>query len=42
VNNVVVTDAARTPFGNFGGVHKDFTVPELGAIALQECSSRAA
>ncbi|MBI4482932.1 MAG: thiolase family protein [Acidobacteria bacterium] len=35
MTNVVVVGAVRTPFGNFGGVLKDLTLPELGAKALR-------
>ena len=41
MSHVVLVNAARTPFGNFGGVLKDFTVPELGAKALRGALERA-
>jgi len=41
VNTVVVVDALRTPFGNFGGVMKDLTIPELGATAIRNVLGRA-
>ncbi|CAN5683030.1 acetyl-CoA C-acetyltransferase [soil metagenome] len=41
MTNVVFVNAGRTPFGNFGGALKDFTVPELGAKALRGTLDRA-
>jgi acetyl-CoA C-acetyltransferase len=41
VSKVVIGTAARTPFGNFGGALKHFTVPELGAKALRGALDRA-
>ncbi|MBI4444474.1 MAG: acetyl-CoA C-acyltransferase [Acidobacteria bacterium] len=41
MKNVVITGAVRTPFGNFGGVLKDFTLPELGARAIRCALERA-
>ena len=38
---VVIVGAARTPQGKFLGVLKDFTAPELGAIAIQAALQRA-
>src|SRR3990170_1630445 len=35
MRNVVIVSAVRTPFGNFGGVLRDFTSAELGGIALK-------
>src|ERR1700756_1884071 len=38
---VVVVSAARGPFGKFGGVLKDFTLPKLGGIVAAEAIKRA-
>ncbi len=43
--DVYLLAAARTPMGSFQGVLKDYTAPQLGAIAIAralECSSSAA
>ncbi len=37
----VIISAARTPTGKFQGTLKDFTAPELGAIAIKEAVKRA-
>ncbi|MDQ3219767.1 MAG: acetyl-CoA C-acetyltransferase [Pyrinomonadaceae bacterium] len=37
----VIISAARTPTGKFQGALKDFTAPELGAIAIREAIKRA-
>ncbi len=37
----VIISAARTPTGKFQGALKDFTAPELGAIAIREAVKRA-
>ena len=37
---VVVVEACRTPYGRFGGVLKDFTAMELGALAIKEVLRR--
>src|SRR6478735_6662998 len=37
----VIVAAARTPTGKFLGSLKDFTAPELGAIAVREAVRRA-
>lgn len=37
---VVVIEACRTPYGRFGGGLKDFTAPELGALAIKEVIRR--
>ena len=37
----VIISAARTPTGRFQGALKDFTAPELGAIAIKEAVKRA-
>ena len=41
MNEVVVVSAARTPFGKFGGTLRDFTLPELGGLAVAEAVRRA-
>jgi acetyl-CoA C-acetyltransferase len=38
--DVVVVEACRTPYGRFGGALKDFTAPELGALAIKEVLRR--
>jgi acetyl-CoA C-acetyltransferase len=40
VREVVVVEACRTPYGRFGGALKDFTAPELGALAIKEVLRR--
>jgi acetyl-CoA C-acetyltransferase len=37
----VIISAARTPTGKFQGALKDFSAPELGAIAIKEAVKRA-
>src|SRR5258707_3732071 len=37
----VIVSAARTPTGKFLGSLKDFTAPQLGAIAVREAVRRA-
>jgi acetyl-CoA C-acetyltransferase len=37
----VIISAARTPTGKFQGALKDFTAPQLGAIAIKEAVKRA-
>src|SRR5687768_3239950 len=37
----VIISAARTPTGKFQGALKDFTAPELGAIAIKEAVKRS-
>ena len=41
MKNVVIVSAVRTPFGNFGGVLKDLTLPQLGAKAIKCSLERA-
>jgi acetyl-CoA C-acetyltransferase len=38
---VVIVSAARTPMGGFQGELKDFTAPELGAVAVRAAVERA-
>lgn len=40
VREVVVIEACRTPYGRFGGALKDFTAPDLGALAIKEVIRR--
>ena len=37
----VIVAAVRTPTGKFLGALKDFTAPQLGAIAVREAVRRA-
>jgi acetyl-CoA C-acetyltransferase len=41
MKKAVILSAARTPTGKFLGALKDFTAPQLGAIAVREAVSRA-
>ena len=41
MKEVVIVSAVRTPFGNFGGALKNFTAPDLGAMAIKEALKRA-
>ena len=41
MRSAVIVSAARTPTGKFLGTLKDFTAPELGAMAIREAVSRA-
>jgi len=41
VDPVVIVGAARTPMGAFQGELKDFTAPELGAVAIRAAVERA-
>jgi acetyl-CoA C-acetyltransferase len=38
---VYIVSAVRTPIGSFGGSLKDFTAPQLGAIAIKAAVARA-
>jgi len=38
---VYIVSAVRTPMGSFGGSLKDFTAPQLGAIAIKAAVERA-
>jgi acetyl-CoA C-acetyltransferase len=40
-NDAVIVGACRTPIGSFGGVLKDLTAVDLGAIVIREAISRA-
>ncbi len=41
MEDVVIVSAARTPFGKFGGALRDFSLPDLGALAVAEALRRA-
>lgn len=41
MTTIVMTAAARTPFGRLGGCLKDFSAVELGALAVREALSRS-
>ena len=41
MNNAVILSAVRTPTGKFLGALKDFTAPQLGALAVREAVARA-
>lgn len=38
---VYIVSAVRTPIGSFGGALKDFTAPQLGAIAIKSAIEKA-
>src|ERR671929_1061926 len=38
---VVIVSACRTPIGSFGGVFKDLSAVDLGAIVIREAITRA-
>jgi acetyl-CoA C-acetyltransferase len=40
LREVVVVEACRTPYGRFGGMLKEYTAPELGAMAIKEVLRR--
>lgn len=40
LREVVIVEACRTPYGRFGGMLKDYTAPELGAMAIREVLRR--
>ena len=39
--DVVILSACRTPIGSFGGVFKDLSASDLGAIVVREAAARA-
>ncbi len=41
MKKVVIVSVVRTPIGAFGGALKDFTAPQLGAIAIKAAVARA-
>jgi acetyl-CoA C-acetyltransferase len=38
---IVIASACRTPIGSFGGVFKDVSAVDLGAIVVREAAARA-
>ncbi|RMF97773.1 MAG: thiolase family protein [Candidatus Schekmanbacteria bacterium] len=40
MENVVIVSGVRTPFGNYGGIMKDFTPAQLGGMVLKEVLKR--
>src|SRR4029450_8842924 len=41
MDNAVILSACRTPIGSFGGVFKDLSAADLGAIVIREAIARA-
>lgn len=41
MKEVYIVSAARTPMGSFGGSLKDFSAPQLGAVAIKEAVKRS-
>src|SRR5690348_11060554 len=41
MENAVILSACRTPIGSFGGVFKDLSAVDLGAVVIREALSRA-
>jgi acetyl-CoA C-acetyltransferase len=41
MDHAVILSACRTPIGSFGGVLKDFSAADLGAIVIREAIARA-
>jgi acetyl-CoA C-acetyltransferase len=41
MDNAVILSACRTPIGSFGGVFKDLSAVDLGAIVIREAIARA-
>ncbi len=41
MRDAVIISAMRTPTGKFQGALKDFTAPELGAIAIKAAVEKA-
>lgn len=39
--DVVIVGAARTPFGSFGGSLRDYSLPDLGSLAVREALQRS-
>ena len=38
----VILSACRTPIGSFGGVFRDLSAADLGAVVIREAIARAA
>jgi acetyl-CoA C-acetyltransferase len=41
MDNAVILSACRTPIGSFGGVFKELTATDLGAVVIREAIARA-
>ena len=41
MDNAVIISACRTPIGSFGGVFKDLSAADLGAVVIREAITRA-
>jgi acetyl-CoA C-acetyltransferase len=41
MDNAVILSACRTPIGSFGGVFKDLSAADLGAVVIREAVARA-
>lgn len=41
MDEAVIVSACRTPIGSFGGVFKDLTAADLGAVVIREAIARA-
>src|SRR3954469_5151347 len=41
MDNAVILSACRTPIGSFGGVFKDLSAADLGAVVIREAIRRA-
>src|SRR5688500_15985225 len=41
MDNAVIISACRTPIGSFGGVFKDLSAADLGAVVIREAIRRA-
>jgi acetyl-CoA C-acetyltransferase len=41
MDNAVILSACRTPIGSFGGVFKDLSASDLGAVVIREAIARA-
>jgi acetyl-CoA C-acetyltransferase len=41
MDHAVILSACRTPIGSFGGVFRDLSAPDLGAIVIREAIARA-
>jgi acetyl-CoA C-acetyltransferase len=41
LDEAVILSACRTPIGSFGGVFKDLSAADLGAIVIREAIARA-
>jgi acetyl-CoA C-acetyltransferase len=41
LSDIVIASACRTPIGSFGGVFKDLSAVDLGAVVVREAAARA-